>query len=274
MGEPHFVGLPEAEFAREAVRIVEAARERGAELRVLGALAIYLHSSEELREKMRSLGRLGEGAATFTDLDLAGYRKHSKEVKRLFERELGFKPDFYVNRLFGSKRLIYYHPQGLYHVDVFFDKLEFSHDVEFGKAPGKGRLELDYPTISITDLVLEKLQIHEINRKDIVDLIAIFLAHPVSDDSGKENIDGGYIARLLANDWGFWYDATSNLRKVLSFAERFGEEGALAPEQVSLVKERVEGLERMIEEAPKSKAWIKRSKKGTSKPWYREVGEL
>jgi len=257
---------------RAGLEVVETASSRGVVLRILGALAVYLHCRDhgDAWKALLRMGRVDE-KTLFTDLDLIGYSKQRKQIIELM-RGLGFDEDRMINALFGHKRLIF--SKGKVKVDIFLDKLEFSHDVEFGKAPGKGRLELDYPTISITDLVLEKLQIHEINRKDIVDLIAIFLAHPVSDDSGKENIDGGYIARLLANDWGFWYDATSNLRKVLSFAERFGEEGALAPEQVSLVKERVEGLGRMIEEAPKSKAWIKRSKKGTSKPWYREVGEL
>ncbi len=269
MGEPHFVGLPEAEFAREAVKIVEVARERGAELRVLGALAIYLHSSEELREKMRSLGRLGEGAATFTDLDLAGYRKHSKEVKRLFERELGFKPDFYVNRLFGSKRLIYYHPQGLYHVDVFFDKLEFSHDVDL-----RGRLELDFPTITLADLVLEKTQIHQINRKDLVDLIVLFLGHEVVEGQRGDAIDGSYIAKVLADDWGFYYDATNNLRLVRRLAGELASQGKLSGEELGLVEARVDRLLEMIEREPKTKKWMKRAKVGTKKPWYREVEEV
>jgi len=264
------------EFSEDVLRtgleVVEAASSKGVVLRILGALAVYLHCRDHGNtwEALLRMGRVDE-KTLFTDLDLIGYSKQRKQILELM-RELNFEENRMINALFGHKRLIF--GRGKVKVDIFFDKLEFSHDVEFGKAPGKGRLELDYPTISITDLVLEKLQIHEINRKDIVDLIAIFLAHPVSDNSEKESVDGGYIARLLANDWGFWYDATNNLRKVLSFAEKFGEEGALTSEQVSLVKKRVETLGKMIDEAPKSKAWIKRSKKGTSKPWYREVGEL
>lgn len=257
---------------KTGLEVVEKASSRDVVLRILGALAVYLHCKDHgnVGEALLRMGRV-DGKTVFTDLDLIGYSKQRKQILELM-RELGFDEDRMINALFGHKRLIF--SKGKVKVDIFFDKLEFSHDVEFGKAPGKGRLELDYPTISLTDLVLEKLQIHQINKKDIVDLIAIFLAHPVSNNSVREGVDGSYIARLLADDWGFWYDATNNLMKVLSFAEKFGEEGALTAEQVALVKERVNALNKMIEEAPKSKAWLKRSKKGTSKPWYREVGEL
>jgi len=37
--------LSDEEMVREAVRIVEAARERGVILRILGAIAIRLHSA-------------------------------------------------------------------------------------------------------------------------------------------------------------------------------------------------------------------------------------
>ena len=252
--------------------IVDKADERGVVLRLLGALAVYLHCRDdpETLEAIERMGRLEDGK-TFTDIDLIGYSKQRKQIIELM-RELEFQEDRMINALFGHKRLIY--AKDGVKVDIFFDKLEFSHDVEFGKKPGEGRLELDYPTISLTDLVLEKLQIHEINKKDIVDLIAIFMSHRISREAGREVVDGAYIARVLAEDWGFWYDATQNLGKVKRFAEKFSSEGAITGEQASRVIERVDELLRMIEEEPKSKAWVKRSKKGTSKPWYREVGEL
>jgi hypothetical protein len=52
---------------------------------------------------------------------------------------------------------------------IFLNKLEVSHILDFDNKPGSGSLELDYRTIS-TDPVLEKLQIPEINRKDLIDV--------------------------------------------------------------------------------------------------------
>jgi len=271
VGEIHFVGLPEDKFIEEALSIVEKAKGMGIQLRLIGALAIYIHSDNcpICREKFRTLGRFGEGQPLFTDLDLVGYGKQRKDIKKLFEQTLKFKPDFYINRLFGTRRHIYYHPQGYYHVDVFFDKLEFSHDVDLKK-----RLELDYPTISLADLVLEKTQIHEINRKDIVDLIVLFLGHEVGEKQEKEIIDGKYIAKVLADDWGFYYDATNNLKLVKRFSESFVKEGKLSEEECKTVVERVDKLLEMIEAEPKTRKWRKRAKVGTKKPWYRVVEEV
>lgn len=255
-----------------ALGLVEEAQKRGVVIRILGALAVYLHCQEmpETLEAIKRMGRL-EGDSIFTDIDVIAYSKQRKHLINLM-KDLQYDENRMINLLFGHKRLLYV-KEGV-KVDVFFDKLEFSHDVPFGNAPGKGRLELDYPTISLADLVLEKLQIHQINRKDIVDLIALFMTHEVGEKLEREVIDGGYIASLLSDDWGFWYDATENLKKVLSFVDRFSQEGVLSLGQAERVRENVGRLRSMIDAAPKTKNWKKRAKAGTSKPWYREVGEL
>ena len=185
-----------------------------------------------------------------------------------------YKPDKMIIALTGGRRLIYYHPNNAFHVDIFFDKLEFSHDVVFGNKPGRGRLELDFPTITLADLVLEKTQIHEINRKDIIDLIILFLGHEVGEASGREVINGKYIASVLSKDWGFWYDATNNLRKVEYFTKKFLESNKMECRQYKTIVGRINRLMSIIEAEPKSKKWLKRAKTGTSKPWYRSVEEI
>ena len=196
------VSLSEQEFIDEAIKIIEKAQEEGIVLRILGALAVHIHCIHLPRcaELHKSLERLGKGKTMFTDLDLIGYKGQRKQVKKFFEKKLKFIPDRYVNTLFGSKRNIFYQRDGAYQVDIFYNKLEFSHDVDFGEKPGKGRLELDFPTITPTDLVLEKIQINQINVKDIVDLIVLFLGHDLSDKDEKESINAKYVSRILADD--------------------------------------------------------------------------
>jgi len=128
-------------------------------------LAVYIHIKDDLYclDLLNKIGRL-DGKTLFTDLDLIGYSSQRKEVAKLMEN-LGYLPDRMINSMFGNKRMIFYHPNNYYHVDIFYDKLEFSHDVMFGSDPMTERLKLDYPTISITDLVLEKLQINKIIKK-------------------------------------------------------------------------------------------------------------
>ena len=270
----HFVDMKEDEFVKEAIGLVEKAQSRGVHLRILGSLGAYVRSVNNGRgDLFRSLERFGGGKPLFTDLDLLGYNKQKGDITKFF-RELNFKPDPLVNAMFGHKRMVFYHPDNRYHVDIFMNKLEFSHTVDFGDKPGSGRLELDYPTISATDIVLEKLQIHEINRKDLVDLIALFLVHDVQEQFNKEAVDGGHIAKLLADDWGFWYDATTNLAKLEPLVQEFLRESKITAQQSQTVTERVEKLLNLINHTPKSKAWEKRAKTGTSKRWYTEVEEI
>jgi hypothetical protein len=270
-----FVPLPEEQFVEESINIIEKAASQNIVLRILGALGVYLHSRHDNAINLyKRIARFGEKNPIFTDLDLMAYGKQRKHIIQLFEKTLHFKPNLIINALFGSNRLIYHHPLGYYKVDVFFDKLVFSHDVCFGEAPGKGRLELDYPTIALADLVLEKIQIHQINLKDIVDLAVLFISHDVDTFQRTEVIDGGYIAEILADDWGFWYDATRNLDSVKSFSKKFYLENKLASEEQKIIISRVDKLLKIIEGKPKMKNWLKRAKTGTSKPWYREVEEM
>jgi len=269
------VRLSEEEFVNESISIVERAQQDNIIIRILGGLAIYIHSQHcpRCQELHKTLGRL-EGGFVFTDLDLIGYKKQLKDIRKFFEKKLNFKGDFYVNALFGGKRLIYYHPNNYYYADIFLSKLEFSHDVYFGDKPRNGRLELDFPTITTTDLVLEKLQIHDINKKDIIDLLVLFNGHNIIDHDSKENINGRYIARILADDWGFWYDAVNNLRLVKEFTAKFQEEEKLDTREKDMVISRVDKLLEYINKEPKTKNWQKRAKIGTKKPWYRNVEEV
>ena len=275
MSSTHRVHLPVGEFIKEATRIVDEAQRKGIVLRIIGAVAVYIHSmhTPQALELYKRIGRLREEGVIFTDLDLVAYSKQRSKVMEFFEKHLGFKYDIIMRALFTHRRLIYQHPQNLYHVDVFFDKLEFSHDVVFGSEPGKGRLELDYPVISLADLLLEKLQIHQINIKDLVDLTILLYSHDICSSS-RECIDGKYIAKILSDDWGFWYDATQNLEKLKKFLEQCLNEGKIDSSVKETVVERVDKLLKIIEEEPKTSKWLKRAKIGTSKPWYREVEEV
>jgi len=275
--EPSFVALGDQEFLKEARAVIEAAQAEGTPLRILGSLAIFAHSTHvpDAISLFHALGRVSAGSPLFTDLDLMGYSRQGRAISGVFEK-LGFKPDNMVNGFFGDRRLIYYEGSGKFHVDIFLDKLEFSHDVEFGKKPGEGRLELDFPTITLSDIVLEKLQIHKIGRKDLVDLMILFFGHDVKPAANgeKEAVDAGYIAGLLSDDWGFWYDACQNLLKTRQLMGTFVSEGRMKVEQASRIEARIGGLEAALRAVPKGRHWEKRAKVGTAKPWFREVEEV
>jgi len=144
-------------------------------------------------------------------------------------------------------------------IDVFFDKLEYCHTIDYG-----GRLELDPYSVSLTDILLQKLQIWEINDKDLKDIEFLFVCSSIGDgDEGEVNET--FVARRLADDWGFWYTATTNLGRVKEHVDGIG---ALSGEQKAVVKEVADRLAARIEDEPKTKGWAKRAKKGTSKAWF------
>jgi len=191
-----FLSSVDETILKEAIKIVEEAQSRGIYLRIMGALAIMLHSMDHA-EMFKNLKRLGSEEKFFTDLDLVGYGKQRGKIRDLMEKEFNFTADRYT-LLFYRDRMIYYHPNNTYYVDIFLDKLCFSHDIDLRK-----RLELDFPTITLADLVLEKLQIHEINEKDIKDVIILLRAHEIGESDEKEVVNAKRIASVLADDWGF-----------------------------------------------------------------------
>lgn len=272
-----YVSLSDQEFLRDAVAVIETAQQRNVSLRILGSLAIYAHSVHvpEAITVFHRLGRVEEGKPLFTDLDLAGYAKQARFITGLFT-DLRFKPDELVNGFFGDRRLIYYEGTGKFHVDVFLDKLEFSHDVQFGSRPEEGRLNLDFPTITLADIVLEKLQIHQIARKDLVDLIILFLGHDLrgSQPPNRELVDDSYLCEVLGDDWGFWHESLQNLEKTRQMLLSFEQNGRLDPEQAARVRGRLTQLEERLKAAPKTRKWEKRARAGIAKPWFREVEEV
>jgi hypothetical protein len=190
-------------IAEEADRLLQLAAERRLLLRLTGSLAIRAHSATS-SHLLETLGR-----RPYRDIDLMGVWKQKRDVGHLFE-ERGYVADPEIKQAqeFGVKRLIYEHPATAIKIDVFMDDLVMAHTVPFG-----GRLELDGPTICVTDLLLSKLQIHEITENDLIDLVVLLADHGLGR-GGREEIDDGYIASLMAKDWGFWYTTVANLEKL------------------------------------------------------------
>jgi hypothetical protein len=242
-------------YVGRAVELVDAARDLGIKLRILGSLAYRLHCPANI-EFFEAMKR------DLTDIDFAGRGEQRKEVREYLSR-LGYVIDKDILATTEGKRYAFTEPQTGMNVDVFFDELFFCHAI-----PLRDRLDLDYPTITPTDLLLEKMQIVEINPKDIKDSLVLLLEHPVRPNTA-DAIDPSYIAGLLAADWGFYHTFTTNLRRLDEEMVKTG----LPPESASVVHTRIEELMNVIERAPKGTAWKLRSRIGTRIKWYQEVAE-
>jgi hypothetical protein len=224
--------------------IVDAARERGLVVRALGGVGIHFHA----RGTPAQLRQLDEK----TDLDLATRGRHSDGVEKLLA-ELGYLPHVEFNALFGNKRLLFYgadFPQ----IDVFVDRFTMCHELHLAK-----RLDGNDYTLRPVDLALTKLQVHELTRKDALDVLSLMLAL----EPGPDGLDPDELAAALADDWGFTTTVCDNLEHLQADAADY-----VPPSLLEAAAARLEGLRTAIDRAPKSMRWKMRARVGRRMPWY------
>jgi hypothetical protein len=246
------------EFVDEALRLVRDAEAEGILLRILGSIAYRLQCPNNLH-------LFQDTKRVLTDVDFAAERKQNRAIRQ-FLTARGYVADEGIYVASEGARHAYLHKDTGLNVDVFADELYFCHRIPF-----KDRLDLDRPTISTTDLLLEKMQIVEINLKDFKDTVVLMLEHPLStQENGPKAIDVAYITDMMRQDWGFYYTFTTNLKRVPDY---FGEFPSIEDRQRAVVQDRVAALIDAIESAPKTFGWKMRSKIGTRSLWYQEVSE-
>ena len=233
----------------EGRRLVDEAAARGLDVRLLGGIAIWARSSNGARA---ALGR------DYPDIDVAARKSQSRRLRDLLE-DLGYEPERTFNATHGARRLLYHAPDRSYHVDVFLDELGMSHNLDLG-----GRLDAEELTLPAAELLLTKLQVAELNRKDAADAAMLLLEHELADEDGTGKMNAARIAALCAADWGLYTTATDNLEKIRGLLPEL-----LADETArEIVAARIRELERRLGEAPKTRAWKLRAKVGRRKRWY------
>ncbi|HKZ76103.1 MAG TPA: hypothetical protein VJ259_05510 [Actinomycetota bacterium] len=244
-------------FEAEADRLLRAAGAEGVTLRLLGALAFKRRCPRHayLQDALKR---------AYTDVDFAGYGKEAKKIRALLLRE-GYAEDEMVYVESEGSRMVLNHPSTGLHIDVFLDKLEFCHRV-----PWNGRLEQEEATIPLAEMLMQKMQIVQINEKDIIDTIMLLLEHPLGGEDG-DTINIGLVAGVCGRDWGWWRTLTMNLEKVEQMAASYPDVGE---EEKRRVTEQVDAALARIEAEPKSLAWKIRARVGDRKKWYRDVSEL
>ena len=233
----------------EARRVIDAARERGVHLRVIGGLAVKLRCPGA---QHRALAR------TYGDLDLVGYRSQRAEIGHVLE-DLGYIPNRSFNVLQGYRRLLFMYPDETFDVDVFLDVFPMCHKLNF-----VGRLERDEYTVPLPELLLSKLQVVQLNEKDVKDVYAVVQDHEVAENDAPEVLDIRFVTRLCGNDWGWYKTVTMNIDKVLALADEY-----LEPDEAKdIITGRLQRLREAIEAAPKSLKWKTRAAIGERVRWY------
>ncbi len=254
--------VPTQVFLDESLKILRAASEAKVALKMLGGLAIKIHSLNEAEFAGR-LGRSAEPGQEYSDIDFATYYRSRDGVRKVME-SLGYSKRPSTMSTSASQRQIYFHPKGWFYIDVFWDKLKASnHPISF-----HGRLEIDPISIPPSDLLLEKLQIVSFSRKDLLDTLLLMKAHAVAEKEESETISTDRLAGVLSRDWGFWHTVTINLQRIREYLKDMT---ILYPQESAGLIEKLDRILLATGRAPKSLGWRPRALVGTRKKWYNPV---
>ncbi len=240
-------------LTEEGPRLVARADAAGLVLRLFGGVAIWLRSAERTRQ---ALGR------DYADLDFVAHRSSSRPLRELLEDE-AYVPERVFNATHGASRLLYHAPDQSFHIDVFLDQFEMSHKLNLGR-----RLETEPLCLPAAELLLAKLQVAEINRKDLTDTAMILLDHEPADNDGPGVLNIAEVSSVCAADWGLFTTVTDNLGALSNIAGEL----ALQADQLRTLDERTTSLRERLETETKSAAWKLRARIGRRKRWY-EVPE-
>lgn len=236
------------DIVAEGERVVGLASQAGVPMRLLGGVAVRLHA-EELPP---ALDR------QYKDLDFAVTKKGAGAADQVL-KDAGYEPHVSFNAMHARERGLYFDEANGRQVDLFVHSFRMCHEITLGD-----RLEVDTGgTVPLAELLLTKLQIIEVNEKDIRDMVLLLYGHDVADHD-DDAVNGARIAELCGSDWGLWRTITANLERCRTHVEDY-ELPADARERIGA---RFDVILERIEAEPKSRGWRMRAKIGERKRWY------
>jgi hypothetical protein len=236
-----------ADIVAEGERLLGIASEEGVPLRLLGGVAVRLKAPDVPPTLDRS----------YKDIDLAVTKKAAGAADKLL-REAGYEPHVSFNAMHARERGLYFDGANDRQVDLFIHSFRMCHEIPLGD-----RLEVEDRTVPLAELLLTKLQIVEVNEKDIRDTVLLFHGHPIADRDGGA-VNGAQIAALCASDWGLWRTITANLERCRTHVGDY----ELPDADRTRIEGRFDELLQRIEAEPKSRGWKLRAKVGERKRWY------
>jgi hypothetical protein len=243
----------------EALRIIALADAAGLQVRLMGGLSFHARCPDWTARIDRER----------RDIDLATRSKDRKALQALMEAQ-GYQADRQYNALYGHKQLYFVDAARGRPVDVLIDRMEMCHRFELAD-----RLQADRPTVPLAEMLLSKLQIARINRKDILDALALLSEYPLGKgDAGTINLEK--ITAYTSADWGWWRTLTGNLDKMRLLANTEIQPGELdfgRPPRFE-VGEQITALRAAIDASPKSMKWKMRSQVGERVQWFEEPEEV
>lgn len=229
--------------------ILKKCKKENIEIRVLGGIAVYLRCPKyhnffhNFREP-------------FSDIDLITRKEHIEKIETFFN-SLGFEQNKNIKILFGYQRRIFYTCQNIT-IEVYLDNLEFSQTIKISE-----RLLLDYPTLSVTDLFLSRIQRIDLQDKDVFDISVLLDSFNLSNKDNNQ-IDIDYISKLCSKNWRWWKTLKINIDKLLRQKKNIFK----SPNNINT---KLREIENAIDAKKKSLRWRLRNIIGEKIRWFNSV---
>jgi hypothetical protein len=231
----------------EAERLLDLARREQTVFPLLGGVAVRMHAPEIPTPLDRE----------YKDLDFAVPKGGGGAAAKLL-RDSGYEPEVVFNAMNGKERMLFHDTEHGRQVDVFVGSFRMCHEIPFAD-----RLKAGETTVPLAELLLTKLQIIELNEKDVRDTALLLHGHEVAEHD-DDAVNGQRIAEMCGSDWGLWRTITANLTRC---REHLGDY-ALPDSDRQRIGDRLAELLERIEAYPKTRGWKLRAKIGERKRWY------
>jgi hypothetical protein len=240
--------IPAADPIAEARRLNAGAQDQGIIVRLLGGAAVALSADKPLPDVLQR---------PYKDLDYVVRRADARRWRDFLQAN-GYEADVQFNTLHGSQRLLHFDTVNNRQLDTFVSSFAMCHTIEL-----EDRLPSESPTLTPEDILLTKLQIFEVNDKDLIDSIALLLSHPVAS-GGEPGINRERLAKVVGADWGWFTTVSDNLAKVAARLPTTGLDEA----SEHTVAQRLRQVQEVLASAPKTLKWRARARIGRRLPWY------
>jgi hypothetical protein len=234
----------------ESVAVAREANDTGVPLKLLGGQAVRVLCPEYPHR-----------ARDDQDMDFASVASAKKRVMEFFAQR-GFRSDQRFNTLHGERQMYFTTADGGTSVDVIMDKLNMCHVLDFRERIDRMPITLDVP-----DLLMTKLQIVQLNQKDVHDILHLLSAFEVRDGDEPGTIGLARIGRVVGEDWGWWRTVTGSLDTVMRLGS--GEHRDLIP--AARTYDPIAQARRIREHCDtcsKTLKWKLRAKVGDRVQWY------
>lgn len=226
--------------------VITRTDEAGVRVRALGGLGIHLRVPERPAPLRREYG----------DADLVGRSADRTTIERELE-QFGLLPEQEFNTLNGRRRQIWWSADQSTHLDLFLGEFAMCHSLDLDD-----RLPVDHWALPAADLLLTKLQVVELNGKDVRDAATLLISHELGGDDGEGTINVGRLRDVLSRDWGFFTTVSDNLERLPGLVAE------LSPDHGDRVAAVAAEIVRELDDAPKGRRFQLRAKVGRRKRWY------